>query len=99
MNSNKLTYDKKYNKGSCKITFKKWFANHTKLFNNNQHKNETQLSKEVWNFKLANNNSEIAWKIVRRCIPVNRAILRRNLCLNEKLEIATHQGKNLLNKR
>ena len=53
----------------------------------------------VRNLKSTNNNSEIAWKIVRRYAPVNRAILRCNLCLNEKLEIATHQGKNLLNKR
>ena len=59
--------------------------------------------KTKWNFqrnlKTTNNNSEIAWKIVRRCAPVNRAILRYNLCLNEKLEIATHQARKLPNKR
>ena len=49
--------------------------------------------------KSTNNNSEIAWKIVRRCAPVNRTILKWKLCLNEKLEIATHHEKNLLNKR
>ena len=52
-------------------------------------------SKDVYNLKSTNNNVEIA----KRCAPVNRAILRCNLGLNEKLEIATHQGKNLLNKR
>ena len=56
-------------------------------------------SKEVRNLKSTNNNSKIAWKIVRRCAPVNRSMLRCNLCLNEKLEIATEQGKNHLNKR
>ena len=84
--------------GSCETPYKKRFANHKKSFNNDQCKNETKLSKELWNLKTTNNNSKIAWKIVRRCVPVNRAILRCNLCLNEKLEIATHQGKNL-NKR
>ena len=42
---------------------------------------------------------KFGWKIVRRYAPVNRAIIRCNLCLNEKLAIATHQGINILNKR
>ena len=46
-------------------------------------------------YEILNNNPEIAWKIVRRCVLVNTAILRCNLCLNEKLEIATHLGINL----
>ena len=41
---------------------------------------------------------DLQWYL-RRCTPVNRAILRWNLCLNEMLETATHQGKRLLNKR
>ena len=99
MNSNKLNYEEKYYKGSCETTFKKQFANHKKSFNNDQYKNETEVSKEVWNLRSTNNNSEIAWKIVRRCARVNHAISKCNFYLNEKLEIATHQGKNLLNKR
>ena len=99
LNSNKRNYDEKYYKGSCKTTFKKQFANHKKSFNNEQYKKETKLSKELQNLKSTNNNAEIAWKIVRRCVLVSPAILRCNLCLNEKLEIAKHQGKNLLNKR
>ena len=51
------------------------------------------------NFQIKCINSEIAWKIIRRCPVVYLAILRWNLCLNEKLEIATYQGKSLLNKR
>ena len=74
---------------NCETTFKKRFANHKKSFNNKQYKNETELTKEVCNLKSTNNNAEIAWKIVRRCTPVNRSILRSNLCFNEKLEIAT----------
>ena len=62
-------------------------------------KNERELSKELWNLKSASSNSEIAWEIERICAPVNLAVLRWNFCLNEKLEIATHQRKNLQNKR
>ena len=49
------------------------------------------LSQQTTTLKLPGKSYEDA-------TPVNRAILRYNLCLNEKLEIATHQGKNL-NKR
>ena len=45
LNSNKLNYDKKYYKGSSETTFKKGFANHKKLFNNDLYKNKTELSK------------------------------------------------------
>ena len=62
-------------------------------------KNERELSKELWNLKSASSNSEIAWEIERIWTPVNLAVLKWNLCLNEKLETATHQRKNLRNKR
>ena len=93
MSSNKLNSDEKYCKGSYETTFKKLFANHKKSFNNDRYKNETELSNEVLNLKSTNNNTEIAWEILRICTPVNRAILTGNLCLNKKLEIATHHGK------
>ena len=62
-------------------------------------KNERELSKELWNLKSASNNSEIAWEIERICIPVNLAVLRWNLCLNEKVGNSYTQRKNLQNKR
>ena len=99
MNSNKFNYDEKYYEGSCETTFKKRFANHKKSFNNEQWKNETELSKEVWNLRSTNNKAETGCKIVRRCTPVNCAILRWNLCLKENSELAINQGINLLNKR
>ena len=64
LNSNKLNYDEKYYKSNCETTFKKRFVNHKKSFNNDQYKNEMELSKEVWNLKSSNDNSEIAKKIV-----------------------------------
>ena len=88
-----------YLKGSCETSFKKRIINQKKSFQNKQYKKETKLSKEEWNLKSTNNRFEIAWKTVRRCALANRAIRRCNLCLNEKLEIAAHQERNLLNKR
>ena len=90
LNSNKLTYYEKYYKGSCETTFEKRFVNHRKSFNNDQCKTETKFSKEeVWSLKSIINNSEIAWKIAKKCASVNGAILRCNLCLDEMFEIAT----------
>ena len=42
-----------------KPLLEKRFANRKKSFNNDQYKNETELSKEVWNLKSTNNNSEL----------------------------------------
>ena len=64
LNSNKLNYDEKYYKSSCETTFKKRFVSHKKSFNKDQYKNETEHSKEVWNLKSTNSNSEIVWKII-----------------------------------
>ena len=49
----------------------------------------TELSKKVCSVKSTNKKAEIAWKIVQKFAPVNCIIIRCNLCLNEKLEIAT----------
>ena len=40
-----------------KPLLEKRFANRKKSFNNDQYKNETELSKEVWNLKSTNNNA------------------------------------------
>ena len=50
-----------------KTTSKKQFVKHKQSFYSQQYKKESELSKEVWNLKSANNNAEITWKIVRRC--------------------------------
>ena len=70
-----------------------------KSFSNDKYKDETERSNEVWNLKSTDNSAEIAWKIIRKYACVNRTIIKLNFCLNEKLDIATHQQINLLNKR
>ena len=41
----------------------------------------------------------ITWEIVQKYFPDNRNSKGLYLCLNEKLEIATYRGSNLLNKK
>ena len=75
------------------------FGNHKKSFNHLKHKNDTELSKEFWEIKKRNGTPKITWKIIRICPSYNPNSKRCLLCLNEKYEIATFKGNNLLNKR
>ena len=78
--------------GLAETTFKKRFSNHKKSFNHERYENETELSKQYWKFKRQNKNPTVSWKIVRRTGGFQRASMKCNLCLNEKLEIATKFG-------
>ena len=68
-------------------------------FNHVKHKNDTELSKEFWEIKKRNGTPKIIWNIIRICRSYNPNSKRCLLCLNEKYEIATYKGDNLLNKR
>ena len=72
------------------------YANHKKAFNTEKYKNSTALSKEFWRIKELNGQPKVSWKIIRRCKPFNPNSGKCNLCLNEKFEIASFKGKNLL---
>jgi len=84
--------------GLAETTFKKRYANHKKSFNTERYENETELSKEVWILKRRHLTPSVHWKIVRECRPFNRAEVKCDLCINEKLEIATYAGE-LLNSK
>ena len=86
-----MFYDENFYKGSAETTFKKQYSNQKKSFNL---ETNTELSKEIWPLKSSNYIYEINWKILK-----NRAKIIFYLCLNEKLEILSYKGKNLLNKR
>ena len=58
-----------------------------------------ELSKEFWEIKKRNGALKITWKIIRICPSYNPNSKCCLLCLNEKYEIATYKGDNLLNKR
>ena len=58
-----------------------------------------ELSKEFWEIKKRRVTPKTTWKIIRMCRSYNPNSKRCLLCLNEKYEIATYKGDNLLNKR
>ena len=64
-----------------------------------KHKNDTELSKEFWETKKSNGAPKITWKTIRVRRSYNPNIKRGLLCLNEKYEIATYKGDNILNQR
>ena len=84
--------------GLAETTFKKRFSNHKKSFNHERYENETELSKQYWKFKRQNKNPTVSWKIVRRTGGFQRASMKCNLCLVEKLEIASNFG-DIMNSR
>ena len=42
---------------------------------------------------------KVTWRIIRKCTRFNTTKRKCYLCLNEKLQIASYKGDNLLNKR
>ena len=51
-------YKQKTYLGSCETTFKDHFWNHKKSFNHVKHKNDTELSKEFWEFEKSESTVE-----------------------------------------
>ena len=92
-------YKEKIYLGTAETTFKLRYSNHQRLFKFLNYKTDTELSNEVWQRKKSGQTSVITWKIVRRCSPYNPDSKRCYLCSNEKMEIATYRGYNLLNKK
>ena len=97
--SNQPTYKEKKYFGIAEESFKGRLYNHNLSFRNDLYKNNTELSKELWQTKMKNYTPEITWRIIRKCLPYNYNSRKCDLCLNEKLEIALYKGQNLLNKK
>ena len=96
---NQPTYKEKKYFGIAEESFKGRLYNHNLSFRNDLYKNDTELSKELWQIKMKNYTPEITWRIIRKCLPYNYNSRKCDLCLNEKLEIALYKGQNLLNKK
>ena len=97
--SNQRNYKQKVYIGTAETDFKHRFNNHTKSFNLEHYENDTELSKEYWTIKRNHFIPKVTWRIIRKCAPFNTTKRKCYLCLNEKLEIASYKGDNLLNKR
>ena len=59
----------------------------------------TEFSKEYWEVKRSKFIPKVTWSTVRECPPYNLSKKKNYFCLNEKLEINSYNGNNLLNKR
>ena len=99
MNSNNFNYDKNYFNGTYETSLKNRFA--TSHLTTSNIKTKQQFQRKYEMLSQQKNNAEMAWKLFRISTLKNYAILRFNLCINEKFERSTHQGIEIkdLNKR
>ena len=97
--SKQPNYKQKVYIGTAETDSKHRFNNHTKSFNLEHYENNTELSKEYWAIKRNHFTPIVTWRIIRKCTPFNTTKRKCYLCLNEKLEIASCKGDNLLNRR
>ena len=96
--STQLDYKQKICIGTAEIDFKHGFNNHIESFNLEHYENDTELSKEYCTIKRNHFTPKVTWRIIRKCAPFNTTKRKCYLYLNEKLEIASYKGENLLNK-
>ena len=82
--------------GNCFQTdLKHRFNNHTKSFNLEHYENDTELSKEYWTIKRNHLTPKVT--CIRKCAYFSTTKRKDYLCLDEKFEIASYKGDNLLN--
>ena len=72
---------------------------HQHSFRNEKRKNDTALSKYIWDVNSKNENPELKWSIIKKIPAYSNITKKCALCLHEKLTIVTHNNeKVLLNK-
>ena len=85
--------------GLTATEFKARFRNHQVSFNNETRKNDTELSKHIWQLKSKEQRFTIKWKILAKAKPYSNLTKRCNLCTAEKHFIITKPELATLNKR
>lgn len=85
--------------GTSESEFKYRYNNHTKSFRHVKYKNDSELSKVVWELKESNTDFTMKWSIARRAVPYRCGSHHCDLCLSEKACIIRAHSKELLNKR
>ena len=85
--------------GLTATEFKAMFRNHQVSFNNEKRKNDTELSKHIWQLKSKQQHFTIKWKILAKAKPYSNLTKRWNLCRTEKHFIITKPEQATLNKR
>ena len=85
------------------ISSMKWkirYANHKFSFSHEHLKHQTALSKHFWSLKNKGLTPEIQWSILKKSNTPKCFDSRRNLCLEEKIQIMIYPDpEKLLNKR
>ena len=80
--------------------FKECYRNHKTSFRHSHgRRNETELSKYVWNLQDAKKPFQIRWKILKKCKPYSNISKKCTLCLNEKFIIICKKELCSLNSR
>ena len=83
----------------CIYNFKARYYNHIQSFKNPSKRNQTELSKLIWNLKDAGHSPAIKWSIACRATAYTCGMKQCHLCLSEKLAILLAKPDTLLNKR
>ena len=79
--------------------FKTRYYNHKSSFKYANKRYDTELAKHMWDLQDRRMKGEIKWEIAKRSTPYKCGTRRCDLCLSEKLLIASADPSSLLNKR
>ena len=79
--------------------FKERYRNHKTSLRHSKRRNETELSKYVWNLQNEKKTVQIKWKILKKCKPYSYISKKCSLCLNEKFIIICKKELCSLNRR
>ncbi len=85
--------------GLTKNTFKERYNGHKTTFKNANKRNNTELSKYIWNLKDQQKDYNIEWEILRAAKPYSNKTKRCELCNLEKVFIIRRPELGTLNKR
>ena len=64
--------------------FKERYRNHQTSFRHSNKRNETELSKYIWDLKDQKKSFRVKWRVLKTCHPCNSESKKCNLCLQEK---------------
>ena len=80
------------------MNLKKRYSKHLEYFRDKAYRNETELSKHVWELKEKKRDFRLKWSIVKDTAAYRNGARRCHICLEEKLLITIADMGNLLNK-
>ena len=85
--------------GLTDTPFKSRYANHKQSFNKSTYKNQTELSKYIWDLKEKKKSFRLSWRILGRARRYSNTTKKCGLCTLEKYFIICHREMASLNKR